>query len=219
MSTEREFEATNAALEAVDRELAFFRRRAGQVFFLSLLVEAVILTGQEELAISFRTSWASPFALSVMFAAVAIVGSSLGAEYRARIHKLKKARLGLTRRLTAGNDLYPRTGGLRLSEIQMLYVVLVFLSSAGVVLVWQHAISEGAERSVPFEFVFRACNFLASLGLLWAIQMLLIWHIPWKKVGLADASLVKKSGIVTIGLALLGGLLILLYVAWYQLAA
>lgn len=123
-------------LEALDREIAFYRRRSGQVFFFGLLVEAFILAGREQVFLK-EEGWEVQRAIiyTIFFIAVAAVGIFLGSEYRRRIHKLKKSRLELFKELGKPN-LYPTDKDQWLSEIQVLYFVLTFLSSTGIVLVW-----------------------------------------------------------------------------------
>jgi hypothetical protein len=48
-------------LEAIDREIAFYRRRAGQVFFLGLTVEVLILTGREKMVVPAAWPWIRPY--------------------------------------------------------------------------------------------------------------------------------------------------------------
>ena len=79
-------------LEAIDREIAFYRRRAGQVFFLGLTVEVLILAGRERIVVPAAWPWIQPLSYGVLFIAVAAVGILLGREYRGRIHVLKRER-------------------------------------------------------------------------------------------------------------------------------
>lgn len=79
-------------LEAIDREIAFYRSRAGQVFFLGLTVEVLILAGHEKIVVPAAWPWIRPLSYGVLFIAVAALGILLGREYRDRIHRLKSAR-------------------------------------------------------------------------------------------------------------------------------
>ncbi|MFZ5449351.1 MAG: hypothetical protein ACOZFS_12005 [Thermodesulfobacteriota bacterium] len=124
-------------LQAIDRELSFYRRRAGQVFFLGLLLEVLILAGKEQIAIKIPWVGIRPFVYSIFFIAVAFIGIALGYEYRNRIHILKEARNRIIIRYKLDDiDIYPKTGGIIISEIVMLYVVLSSLSTCGIIIVW-----------------------------------------------------------------------------------
>ena len=105
----------------------------------------------------------------------------LGREYRDRIHILKKSRDKY-----AGG--YPATGGKRLSEIKMLYVVLVFLSSAGLILVWLNALTSPDHRSWSthdLSFVFWALFVpfvaLGAGGIVWVFRKTVGWSVrAWR---------------------------------------
>lgn len=165
---------SRAVLEAVDRELAFFRRRAGQVFFLSLLIEVLILGGRESIAVQPVQPWIKPLSYSILFIAVATVGIVLGREYRARIHVLKHYRSGIIRELVK-EDTHPPIGGLRLSEIEMLYVVLVFLSSCGIILVWLNGLDTQEDFPPLFWVFFGIFTGGGTLCLGWAAMKLGRW--------------------------------------------
>ena len=123
-------------LESVDREIAFDRRRAGQVFFFGLLVEGLILTGHEGIGTPPGWShWQGAGLETLLFVAVAAVGIALGSEYRRRIDHLKKQRDAMLEK-SGHNHVFPQKMDQRISEIQVLYVTLVFLSSAGIFITW-----------------------------------------------------------------------------------
>lgn len=136
MPKENKSELKLSKVESLDREIAFYRKRAGQVFFLGLLVEGLILAGREKIVVPKTPLWMKPLTYGIFFIAVAVIGSLLGSEYRKRIHHLKEKRI----RLDADHEIYPKTGGIVLSEIQVLYLVLIFLSSCGSMIVWFNAI-------------------------------------------------------------------------------
>lgn len=171
-------------LDAIDREIAFYRHRAGQVFFVSLAVEVLILAGREKIVVPKTEPWIQPLTYGMLFVAVAVFGILLGREYRDRIHKLKAER-----RKKADFD--PPSGGFTLSEIEMLYIVLVFLSSAGLILVWVNALkitlppNEGAlnqevelwdlNKASPFWGLFWSFVALGGFGILWVSWKILRW--------------------------------------------
>lgn len=125
-----------ARLEAIDREIGFYRRRAGQVFFFGLLVEAFILAGKEQIKTPETWTWQRPYLLSLFYFAVAAVGIALGSEYRRRIRYLKDQRQELLKP-QGYEKIYPDVRSDQvISEIQVLYVILVFLSSAGILVAW-----------------------------------------------------------------------------------
>ena len=128
-------------LESIDREIAFFRRRAGQVFFFGLLVEAFILTGKGKITMPENWTWQRPYLGTLFFLAVLAVGVSLGSEYRRRIRFLKKRRRVLFINYDLGN-VYPDLEKQILSEIEVLYVSLFFLSSAGILISWLQYINK-----------------------------------------------------------------------------
>jgi hypothetical protein len=126
-------------LEAIDREIAFYRRRAGQVFSIGLFVEGLILVGREKIVVLATWPWIQPLVYGIFFIAVAAIGIALGSEYLERIHILKDKRTEIVTKIGHPN-IYPQTGGVHLSEIQVLYIVLIFLSSSGLILVWLNAL-------------------------------------------------------------------------------
>ena len=73
---------TTAILESVDRELAFFRRRSGQVYFLGLSAEAAILVGGRQLPAPPSWDWLASLGASLFFYAVAVAGIILSSEYQ-----------------------------------------------------------------------------------------------------------------------------------------
>ncbi len=122
-------------LESVDRELSFFRKRSGQVFWIGLLVEAIILVGQQEVKMSDTWQWQRACVETFFFLAIAGAGMALGSEYRRRIHILKDSRCELLDHL-GYNNVFPEASQQRISEIQVLYVVLIILSSVGILIYW-----------------------------------------------------------------------------------
>ena len=58
-------EQARHVLEAIDREIAFYRRRAGQVFFLGLTVEVLILAGREKIVVPAAWPWIRPLSYGV----------------------------------------------------------------------------------------------------------------------------------------------------------
>lgn len=127
-----------AVLEALDRELGFFRRRAGQVLFYGMLAEALILGGGHALRYTEMWNWQSFVVNVVFFAAIAGVGIVLGSEYRARIHRLKDSRAKLVSHLGC-HHLFPSPDQRLVSEIQVLYVILTLMSSIGIIFTWAKA--------------------------------------------------------------------------------
>lgn len=140
-------------LEALDRELDFYRKRAGQVFFLSLLVEVLILAGKERVQVPETWQSTKPLVHSLLFIAVAAIGIALGREYRNRIRMLKDSRVEILERL-GYSAVYPSELDQGLSEIQVLYAALVFLSSGGVVIVWLMQLGAIAFPSREFSYFF-----------------------------------------------------------------
>lgn len=157
-------EAFRTILESVDREIAFFRRRAGQVFFFGLLVEAFILTGKGQINMPVEWTWQRPFVESLFFLAVLAVGVSLGSEYRRRIRLLKRRRRKLFDDHKIGN-VFPELKRQILSEIEVLYVSLFFLSSAGILISWLQYNKQGS-ISVIAIFLSAITVFLAVYWIL-----------------------------------------------------
>jgi len=125
-----------STLEALDREVAFYRHRAGQVFFLSLVFEILILSGHKgTFEFPESTLWMEPLVYNLLFVVVAIVGIILGSEYRSRIRYIKDSRQELLAKSDYKNA-YPTEDVQRFSEIHVLYFVLGFLSTLGMILVW-----------------------------------------------------------------------------------
>lgn len=122
-------------LESLEREIAFYRRRSGQVYFFGSLVEVLILAGQQKISLPAGWSWQTSLVYSIFFVAVAIVGILLGSEYRRRIHILKDSRVELLAKI-GYRHVFPTASEQRISEIQVLYFVLIFLSLAGIGAVW-----------------------------------------------------------------------------------
>lgn len=127
--------ALSPVLDSLDREIAFYRHRAGQIYFFGLLAEVAIIIGKEEIELSGLPSWVNPAVSTFFFIAVALVGTILGSEYRRRIRFLKTRRDMFLRsflnRLT-----FPHLKQETISEIQVLYFVLGSMSSMGIFISW-----------------------------------------------------------------------------------
>jgi len=150
---------SSAVLRALDREIAFYRKRSGQVFFFGLLVEVLIIAGKETIVFVEQIpnlagpekipTLAGRVVYSILFIAVAAVGIALGAEYRRRIRILKDSRAKVLQEL-GFEFVYPSASDQGLSEIQVLYVVLVLLSSGGIILVWLNPVLNTSKESTSF---------------------------------------------------------------------
>lgn len=162
-------DSLHSVLDSVDREIQFYRKRAGQVFFIGILVEVLILAGREKIVVPTKWPWLDSFIYSIFFVAVAIIGIALGSEYMNRIHKLKDSRNNLFEKLGITN-IYTKIGGARLSEIEVLYVVLTFLSSGGIIITW---LNESSDHGFNFLFWFNII--LGFLGLLYVLCKLVVW--------------------------------------------
>lgn len=174
LEVQKDLKDASSVLEAIDRELAFYRRRAGQVFFMGLLVEVLILAGREKVVVPATWPWVQPFAYGILFAVVAVIGMALGLEYRRRIHDLKESRTNILKRLDY-KDIYPPTGGHRLSEIQVLYVVLIFLSSSGLILVWLNSLQTDNAFSWTFWLLFWPFVITGVSGVCYALWKVVRW--------------------------------------------
>jgi hypothetical protein len=163
-------------LEAIDREIAFYRRRAGQVFSIGLFVEGLILVGREKIVVLATWPWIQPLVYGIFFIAVAAIGIALGSEYLERIHILKDKRTELLAKVGYQN-IYPVTGGLHLSEIQVLYVVLIFLSSSGLILVWLNALKGKDDLDWVFWFLFWLFIIVGACGICYAGYKVVRWLI------------------------------------------
>lgn len=169
-------------LEAIDREIAFYRRRAGQVFFLGLLVEILILAGREQqnIIVPPDPDWLRPFAFSLFFIGVAVVGVTLGSEYRRRIRRLKDSRLDLLAHMKY-DGVYSEEPDQRLSEIQVLYVVLTLLSSFGITLHWLPRFFLEPPMTKPFFGLAVSFLAIALVGIGYWVVQLLRWLISsWR---------------------------------------
>ena len=128
-------EILRIAVESVDRELAFYRSRSGQIYLVALSAEALIIIGKEQLKFENPQppGWMVPLVTSLAFLGVAVVGTVLGAEYRRRIHQLKANRKDLVEH-SLKHHLYPPPEEKRISEIEVLYFVLWFTTVGGCVI-------------------------------------------------------------------------------------
>jgi hypothetical protein len=125
-------------LATIDRELAFFRKRAGQVFFIGLSLEVVIAAGQHRIQLPPQPEWLTPAVVSLLFIAVAAAGIILGSEYRRRIRFLKRKRETLVIESILSNP-FPPVDIQVVSEIHVLYLVLAFTSTTGALSAWVYA--------------------------------------------------------------------------------
>ena len=132
----------DSVLESIDRELDFYRKRAGQVFFFGLLAEVLILAGKERILLGDRWPALRPALYTLMFGLVAYTGYRLGNEYKSRIHILKHSRRSLLEDHNYKTE-YPIRRDL--SEIKFINIILVSLSIVGSILVWLTYISRGYE--------------------------------------------------------------------------
>src|SRR5437763_17129712 len=83
-------EILRIAVESVDRELAFYRSRSGQIYLVALSAEALIIIGKEQLKFENPQppGWMVPLVTSLASPGGAVVGTVLGAEYRRRINQM-----------------------------------------------------------------------------------------------------------------------------------
>jgi hypothetical protein len=165
-----DFKEIGAVLEAVDQEVAFYRKRAGEVFFFGLLVEVLILAGREKISPPETGPLVNRPTYSILFIAVAAIGIALGSEYRRRIRLLKDNRARILSNL-GFEFVYPSKQDQNLSEIQVLYVVLAFLSSGGIILVWLKLVI-GEERPSRGFWVF---ILIGGVGLLYSALKVVQW--------------------------------------------
>ena len=142
MTITEELQISKSVLESLDREIAFYRRRSGQVFFFSLLIEVLILTGREKVVLPATWALESCIVYTTFFVIVAAVGIFLGIEYHNRIHILRDSRDELVRH-TGYSNVYPSATDQRISEIQVLCFVYIFLSSAGISFILANAYPNG----------------------------------------------------------------------------
>ncbi|MBD0371792.1 MAG: hypothetical protein ICV60_13205 [Pyrinomonadaceae bacterium] len=185
-------EKIDTVIEAIDREIDFYRKRAGQVFFFSLLVEVLILAGREQVFLPKAWLLAQPITYSLLFIAVAAVGIALGSEYRQRIRELKNSRVKILWKINH-KAVYPSRQKQVLSEIQVLYVVLIFLSSGGIILVWLNLLG-GSENLSIWSKVFSAL-FMAvgAVGLAYSIYKVGRWLYRTRRLNSTAARLERRK--------------------------
>jgi hypothetical protein len=141
----QDLKEANNVLQAIDREMEFYRKRAGQVFFFGSFVEVLLLAGEKKIIAPGTPIWIQPIVYTLAFIAVVLIGILLGSEYRSRIRILKDSRQMLLHAL-GYKFFYPNEKSQRLSEIQVLYVVLGLLSSGGILLSWMKRLEELNEQ-------------------------------------------------------------------------
>lgn len=117
-------------LNSIDREIAFYRRRSGQVFFLGVSSEAAIVVGAYQLKVQYYWEHLESILLCYYFFAVAFVGIILGLEYRRRIRYLKENRANLIKMgdYDKSQLIYPSSDQQVVSEIQVLICTLTSIS-------------------------------------------------------------------------------------------
>ena len=115
-------------LASVDGEIAFYRRRAGQVFFLGVSAEAVIFAGAGKIAVPTTWPLEGSIVYHFFFGAVAAVGIVLGLLYQRRIRFLKRMRDEVV-----GSAVFPPISKWQ-SEILVLCASLFLLSFVGILL-------------------------------------------------------------------------------------
>jgi len=116
----------------------FYRKRSGQVFFVSVSFEIAILAGGRQLPPHDIWTWLPSLTITFLFYTVAAAGVILGSEYRRRIRIIKNNR----QKTIAGFSVqkpFPTDQEQVISEIQVLYVVLISLSLLGICLTWLYA--------------------------------------------------------------------------------
>jgi len=122
-----------AVLGGIDREISFYRKRAGQIYFFGFLVEGLFLVGEQKLVFPENLSIFSVLVNSLVYIAIGYIGIYLGKEYRRRIHILKDSRVGLLKSFGYIN-VYPLAKDKPRSEIQTLYWLLGVISFAGLLI-------------------------------------------------------------------------------------
>jgi len=127
-------------LESLDREIAFYRKRSGQVFFLGISFEIAILAGGRQLPDHDIWPWLPFLTITFLFYAVAATSVVLGSEYRRRIRTIKNNRSIVILQNIQMNP-FPTDNDQVVSEIQVLYVVLITLSLLGIFFTWLYIYS------------------------------------------------------------------------------
>jgi len=147
-----------ATLESMDREIAFFRHRSGQVYFFGILAEVLIIIGKHKIDLPDAAPSLSAGVASFFFAAVAMVGIVLGSEYRRRIRHIKGMRDALLRSVTPAPLFLPLKTE-RISEILVLYFVLIFSSGLGMAIAWMKCYPGAATFSITLAIAATALAF------------------------------------------------------------
>jgi hypothetical protein len=122
-----------AVLEGIDREISFYRKRAGQIYFFGFLVEGLFLVGEQKLVFPKNLSGWSSYANAILFLLIGAIGFYLGREYRTRIHTLRESRISLLEAF-GYIDFYSHPKDKGMSEIKTLYRLLMTLSIVGAVI-------------------------------------------------------------------------------------
>lgn len=125
-------------LESIDREISFYRRRSGQVLFVGISFEIAILVGQQQIPVHAVWKWLAPLTVTYLFYAVAATGVVLGSEYRRRIRFMKKSRAEVASGIEVTKP-FPSDKDQSISEIQVLYVILISSSVFGGFVTWLYA--------------------------------------------------------------------------------
>ena len=133
VATNRENENLKTLLEFIDREISFYRKRAGQIYFLGFLIEGLILVGEQKVSIPNLSEVFTIVLHILLFIAIGSIGRYLGLEYRNRVHILKDSRLEILVYFGYKN-VFPTPLDKVRSEIKTLYTLLISLSVAGVLI-------------------------------------------------------------------------------------
>ena len=123
---------TQWQIEALDREIAHYRKRAGQIYFFGFLLEVMILGGKESIQLGDIGNLYIAIIYTILFLSILAAAYYFGDVYWARISNLKKNRSTVLTdaKLT---DMYQ---GETKNEIKSLSWLLLCLSLAGIVIIW-----------------------------------------------------------------------------------
>ncbi|MCG8313966.1 MAG: DUF1572 domain-containing protein [Pseudomonadales bacterium] len=138
--TKLTIESPQWVIESIDRELAHYRKRVGQIFFFGFILEVLILGGKEKILLDGVGVIETATIYTILFVAIPVIVVVFGREYLNRIHILKESRNLFLEKFNLSN-VFPTSKHHRLNEIHTMSVVLTSLSLAGILVFWINALN------------------------------------------------------------------------------
>lgn len=126
-------------LEAIDREIAFYRSRLDWLFTYTLAAQILTVTGQQ--TISLKEPVLGKIIYTGFFAIIGFLSTLLRNSYRCRVYRIRQRRNELLKKSSYENIYHEPGGGMEEGKHSLspslIYLICVWtLSVTGIAIIW-----------------------------------------------------------------------------------